>query len=334
MSLTPPPPPPPPPPHLPSALAPSGCKTPKLTTNPTARRLSTASSNWSSSASSAPSPNQLRQILADITKQVTNSPQSPRTALPSTRPSPVSSSYHPNIANRFMRPSLRETGPVTRSRSMLHLISPRSSLTPRPTRANTPVRDENHSPLHPLTPRTPFSIDSNSNNNSNNSPSHSLRRSTNLNENHPDTITSSSASLNRTPAHPIAPLRYRALSSLSHPLSSPSASSSTHTSQQPNIPPPTPSNPSLRLRPHSNPSSSSSSAESTPPLTPASSLTSTTTSESSSSQTTQPASLSTPRERRSHDEVNSPSGSLDNKPSSTGSIAKRRRRNPTGLRRL
>ncbi|OAV97066.1 hypothetical protein PTTG_06459 [Puccinia triticina 1-1 BBBD Race 1] len=310
MSLTP----PPPPPHRPSGLAPSGCKTPKLTAAPGARRLSTASSNLSpSGSSSAPSPNQLRQILADITKQVTNSPQ-PRPPPPasSARPSPIRS-HHPAI-NGFMRPSLRETGPVTRSRSMLRLITPRSSLTPRGTRANTPVRDENHSPLVPATPRTPFATNTTS------SPSF---RSPPSDENQP------ASSSTRTPAHPIAPLRYRTLSSLAGPSSSPSSNRTT--SELNSYPPPTPSHPSLRLRPHS--SNPPSSAASTPPLTPASSLTSTTTSHSSNDLASQPA-LSTPRERRSLDQVDSPSACVDNKPSPSGSIAKRRRRNPTGLGRL
>ncbi|PLW08209.1 hypothetical protein PCANC_02015 [Puccinia coronata f. sp. avenae] len=320
MSLTPPP--PPPPPHRPSGLAPSGCKTPKLnsTASGTTRRLSTASSHQSPSV---PSPNQLRQILADITKQVTNSPQSPLPNLVPARPSPIRSP-HPAI-NRFMRPSLRETGPVTRSRSMLHFVSPRSSLTPRSTRANTPIRDENHSPLHPPTPRTPFTINSSA------SPSNSRLPSPNEND---SGSSSRTGGVNRTPAHPIAPLRYRTLSSVSSAsITNPSSSPSLNGSRVSDAfrPPPTPSHPSLRLRPHSNTSASSSS--STPPLTPASSLTSTATSESSSSQTTQPG-LSTPRERRSLDELESPSGCSDNKPSPSGSIAKRRRRNPTGLGRL
>ncbi|WAQ86187.1 hypothetical protein PtA15_6A819 [Puccinia triticina] len=250
MSLTP----PPPPPHRPSGLAPSGCKTPKLTAAPGARRLSTASSNLSpSGSSSAPSPNQLRQILADITKQVTNSPQ-PRPPPPasSARPSPIRS-HHPAI-NGFMRPSLR-------------------------TRANTPVRDENHSPLVPATPRTPFATNTTS------SPSF---RSPPSDENQP------ASSSTRTPAHPIAPLRYRTLSSLAGPSSSPS---SNRTTSELNSYPPT------------------------------------TTSHSSNDLASQPA-LSTPRERRSLDQVDSPSACVDNKPSPSGSIAKRRRRNPTGLGRL
>ncbi|KAI9612107.1 hypothetical protein H4Q26_008198 [Puccinia striiformis f. sp. tritici PST-130] len=98
--------------------------------------------------------------------------------------------------NGFMRPSLRETGPVTRSRLMLHLINTRSSLTPRATRANTPVRDENHSPLlPPTTPRTPFTNHFN-NDSSSLSPSHHRSPISNKNQ----------ASSSRTPAHPIAPL--------------------------------------------------------------------------------------------------------------------------------
>ncbi|KAH9443566.1 hypothetical protein Pst134EA_032631 [Puccinia striiformis f. sp. tritici] len=95
-----------------------------------------------------------------------------------------------------MRPSLRETGPVTRSRLMLHLINTRSSLTPRATRANTPVRGENHSPLlPPTTPRTPFTNHFN-NDSSSLSPSHHRSPISNKNQ----------ASSSRTPAHPIAPL--------------------------------------------------------------------------------------------------------------------------------
>ncbi|KAA1088682.1 hypothetical protein PGTUg99_019617 [Puccinia graminis f. sp. tritici] len=328
MSLTPPP--PPPPPHRPSGLAPSGCKTPRL--NTATRRLSTASSSSTSNLSpSAPSPNQLRQILADITKQVNNSPQSrlstTTTATSSSnapRPSPIRS-HHPAI-NGFMRPSLRETGPVTRSRSMLHLITPRSSLTPRATRANTPVRDENHSPLHPPTPRTPFTT---TNNNSPSSSSRSHLRSPPSNENQASGSSSSSSSSsshgNRTPGHPIAPLRYRTLSSVSssltNPTSSPSGRSVTSENRSRAGGPPTPSHPSLRLRPHS--SNPPSSAASTPPLTPASSLTSSTaTSDSSSNELASHAGLSTPRERRSLDQVDSPSASFDQKPSPAGSIAK------------
>ncbi|KAH9453009.1 hypothetical protein Pst134EB_016948 [Puccinia striiformis f. sp. tritici] len=75
-------------------------------------------------------------------------------------------------------------------------INTRSSLTPRATRANTPVRDENHSPLlPPTTPRTPFTNHFN-NDSSSLSPSHHRSPISNKNQ----------ASSSRTPAHPIAPL--------------------------------------------------------------------------------------------------------------------------------
>ncbi|KAH9471895.1 hypothetical protein MJO28_002250 [Puccinia striiformis f. sp. tritici] len=330
MSLTPP---PPPPPHRPSSgTVPSGCKTPKLNILPGASRRLSSNLSPSGQSTTAPSPNQLREILADITKQVNNSPQSSSsTRLPSARPSPIRS------INGFMRPSLRETGPVTRSRSMLHLINTRSSLTPRATRANTPVRDENHSPLlPPTTPRTPFTNHFNNNSSSSSSPPH--HRSPISNENQ--------ASSSRTPAHPIAPLRYRTLSSVassiassSNPLSSSSNSSTpsspSTTSEESTRPPPTPSShPSLRLRPHSsNPASSVTS--STPPLTPASSLTSTTTPSHSLGTTTGVIThgINTPRERRSADQLDSPD-TVGFLPSPTGSIAKRRRRNPSSLGRL
>lgn len=353
MSLTPP---PPPPPHRPSGLIPSGCKTPKLA--PGARRLSTANL----SASSIPSPNQLREILADITKQVNNSPQ-PRVPLSSgssrsssssssststntnhphghpqtsdpPRLSPIRSNHLPAL-NGFMRPSQRETGPVTRSRSMLRHITPRSSLTPRATRSNTPITNENRSDLSSSsilrTPRTPFTTYS--------SPSHSVIGSPA--SNHP---IQQQASTHTARPNPIAPLRYRALSSVSSVTNSSSPGASATASEVlVRAPPLTPSSqassqlPALRL---SLDSREASSFTSTPPLTPSSSLNSGTGSSSAASTSNTDPGLATPRERRSLDEVDSPAHQitsctdLNHQASPAGSLAKRRRRNACGLGRL
>ncbi|CAH7685311.1 expressed protein [Phakopsora pachyrhizi] len=142
MSLTPPP--PPPPPHnLRSAVGASGCKTPRLASL-SSRNLTGLPTPGSGPSSS---PNQFRQILADITKQVNNSPES-RSSLTSSlrssfqiRRSLTSYSLLSSNSNNNHNHHSSGIGPITRSRSMVISITPR--MTPRPSRSNTPMTNEN-----------------------------------------------------------------------------------------------------------------------------------------------------------------------------------------------
>ncbi|KAI9609956.1 hypothetical protein H4Q26_006947 [Puccinia striiformis f. sp. tritici PST-130] len=88
-------------PHRPSSgTVPSGCKTPKLNILPGASRRLSSNLSPSGQSTTAPSPNQLREILADITKQVNNSPSHhhQHVFLCSTQSNPIHQRFHASFA--------------------------------------------------------------------------------------------------------------------------------------------------------------------------------------------------------------------------------------------
>ncbi|MBW0522921.1 hypothetical protein O181_062636 [Austropuccinia psidii MF-1] len=177
MSLTPPPPPPPSNPIL-KLLT---CQTPKLVKK----------------VSASPSSTHSRQILADITHQITNTP----TSLHRSR----SFNLH-LIAPRFHRLS----GPITRSRSMIQSINSSQSSTlptPRSSRSNTPIQNENNSHSTPSSSnlhlhRLSTALNINTTSSRNLSTSSSLNQSHSPNYFHNNRLTQQRLSIDSLRFHP------------------------------------------------------------------------------------------------------------------------------------